>query len=146
MSGAPTSFRPYARMGWGGRAASHFRGAVRGAGDGTVVYRSPGGWANWEIVGVSRNSAGVALASCVIELFESGSDLVIARTVSAANGAFTLSNPGTGPFYLVAYKAGSPDVAGTTVNTILPTAFVYPVVSGSSIYYVEGYIDPAYIV
>lgn len=131
MSFAPTSFRPYAKSVWGGCA--DFRGAQsawpalpKGV-VGSVVYRSPvGGYANWQIVGVTRNSSGVALASCVIDLFETGSDLVKARTVSGVDGSFTISNPGTGPFYLVAYKAGSPDVAGTTANTIMPTLLVPP--------------------
>jgi hypothetical protein len=38
--------------------------------------------------------------------------------LSDALGNFTFDNPGSGPFYIVAYKVGSPDVAGTTVNTL----------------------------
>jgi hypothetical protein len=81
-------------------------------------------WAasNRAIVGVSRDSTGAALASCRVELFGTGSDQIIAETVSDAGGNFTFGNPGTGPFYIVAYKTGSPDVAGTTVNTLFPSA------------------------
>jgi hypothetical protein len=89
---------------------------------GTVIYRSPGGYANFRISGVTRDSAGVALGTCRVELYPTGRDVSIAETTSDASGNFFFDMPGTGPFYLVAYKAGSPDVAGTTVNTLLPAA------------------------
>lgn len=80
-------------------------------------------WAasNRKIAGVSRDSAGVVLGTCRVELFATGSDQSIAETVSDAGGNFEFGNPGTGPFYIVAYKAGSPDLAGTTVNTLMPS-------------------------
>ena len=126
MSFGPTSFRPYTRQGWGAAAFRGLQGTPGGIGgqSGNVVYRSPGGNANWQIIGVTRNSSGAVLASCNLDLFITGSDQLAMRTVSDAGGNFTFPNPGTGPFYIVAYKAGSPDVAGTTVNTIFPTALV----------------------
>ena len=80
-------------------------------------------WAqsNRALAGISRDSTGAALGLCAIDLFAS-SDLVVASTISDAAGNYSFVNPGTGPFYIVAYKAGSPDVAGTTVNTLLPAA------------------------
>jgi hypothetical protein len=133
MSFDPTSWRPFARAGWGHRAT--FRGLqqtdklgltnttiVNRGQVGTVVYRSPGGVANFVISGVSRDSSGVALGSCTIALMQTGGDILTQTTISDASGNFSFSNPGSGPFYLVAYKVGSPDVAGTTVDTLLPTA------------------------
>jgi hypothetical protein len=135
MSAQPTAFRPLARMGWGGRAASHWRGltqsddrnvsgrtVINRGQIGTVVYRSPGGYANFTISGVTRDKNGTALGTCAVELYITGRDVSIAETVSDASGNFVFNMPGTGPFYLVAYRAGSPDVAGTTVNTIIPVA------------------------
>ncbi len=126
MSFAP-GWRTFARAGWGGRA--DFRGLLaidngqgRGQGRGqvgTVVYRSPGGRANLSIAGVSRDSTGAALAGCTIHLMLTGPDILAQVTTSDAAGNFAFSNPGSGPFYIVAYKAGSPDVAGTTVNTLV---------------------------
>lgn len=80
-------------------------------------------WAasNKAISGVSRGSTGTVLETCVIDLFATGSDQLIFSTVSDASGNFSFGNPGTGPFYIVAYKVGSPDVAGTTLNTLLPS-------------------------
>lgn len=93
--------------------------------DGNFVLQFDWAASNSEIVGVTRTSTGTVLANCAIDLFETGSDLVRGRTVSGADGSFNFGNPGTGPFYLVAYKTGSPDVAGTTVNTVMPTPYVY---------------------
>lgn len=141
MSFEATSFRPLARGGWGGRAASHFRGELaRGKAAlglpvkdpqvlgpswrgqiGTVVYRSAGVTVNYAISGVTRDSVGAALGNCRVELFVTALDVSIAETVSDASGNFRFANPGTGPFYIVAYKAGGADVAGTTVNTLVAT-------------------------
>lgn len=144
MSFAPTTFRPFVREGWGGRAASHFRGCLsiatpwpglpiefpqtlglawRGNQTGTVVYRGMGGRANFSLVGVSRDSAGAILGSCIIDLMYTAGDVLHLTTTSDASGNFRFDTMPNGPFYLVAYKPGSPDVAGTTVNT-LATAVV----------------------
>lgn len=124
MSFAPTAFRPHARSGWGGRAATAFRPTQqwhwRRGQIGTVVYRSPGNQIIHGLAGITRDSVGAALASCTVDLFSTTTDQLIATTVSDGAGAFSLpvSGPG-GPFYLVAYKVGAPDVAGTTVNTLI---------------------------
>ena len=79
-------------------------------------------WAtNRAIAGVSRDSTGAILDSCVVELFITATDQMVRSITSDASGNFSFGNPGAGPFYIVAYKAGSPDVAGTTVNTLQPT-------------------------
>ena len=75
---------------------------------------------NSSIIGVTRDSAGVVLGSCQVDLFSS-IDVVIASVISDVSGNFSFSNPGTGPFYIVAYRTGAPDVAGVSVNTLLPT-------------------------
>ena len=72
------------------------------------------------IAGVTRDSAGVVIASATVQLFRTFDDSFQGEMVSDGSGAFSILAPGSGPFYLVAYKAGSPDVAGTTVNTLLP--------------------------
>lgn len=71
------------------------------------------------ITGVTRDSAGNPLGTCIVDCFRTSDDQKMATTTSNASGAFTIVAPGPGPFYLVAYKAGATDVAGTTVNTLL---------------------------
>ena len=75
---------------------------------------------NRAITGVTRDSTGAVLANCHVDLFISNADVLRAETTSDASGNFSFGNPGTGPFYIVAYKTGSPDVAGTTANTLFP--------------------------
>ena len=68
--------------------------------------------------GVSRDSTGAVLGACRVELWQG--NIIKDGVVSDAGGAFTFLNPGSGPFYIIAYKVGSPDVAGTTINTLQP--------------------------
>ena len=72
------------------------------------------------IAGVTRNSVGTALGSCVVEshLTADGSKIAVV-TSDAGTGAFSVLAGSVAPHYLVAYKAGSPDIAGTSVNTLV---------------------------
>src|ERR1019366_9086709 len=69
------------------------------------------------ITGATLDSTGAALAACTVELFRTDTNQVQAVTISDGSGNYTFTSPGNFNFYVVAYKAGSPDVAGTTVNT-----------------------------
>ena len=74
------------------------------------------------ISGVTKDSTGAILGSCNVQLFETITDQYISDTTSdATTGAYTFRNvsPMSRAYYIVAYKAGSPDVAGTTVNTLV---------------------------
>lgn len=124
MSFLATAFRPFAHSGSGGRAAGHFRPVAqqqwRRGQIGTVVYRSRGNQIIHTLSGVTRDSAGAVLAGCVVDMFRTTDDVLVGATISDGAGVYTLpvSGPG-GPFYLVAYKVGVPDVAGTSVNTLI---------------------------
>jgi hypothetical protein len=74
------------------------------------------------ISGVTRDNSGAVLGGCVVELYETATDIALFKTTSdATTGAFTFTcarfSPAT--HYLVAYKAGGTDVAGTSVNTLV---------------------------
>ena len=101
----------------GGRSACAIPGArfLRGH-----PFRSP--WfstKNETISGITKDSTGSALGSCMVQLFRTPSDQFVGEMLSDASGNYSFDNPGSGPFYIVAYKAGAPDVAGTTVNTLV---------------------------
>jgi hypothetical protein len=69
---------------------------------------------------VTKDSAGAALAGCTVQLFQTADDVVVGETVSDGAGAYSFTMArAQGPFYVVAYKAGAPDVAGTSVNTLV---------------------------
>jgi hypothetical protein len=73
------------------------------------------------ISGVTRDAGGAPLGNCVVECFQTSTNALVDRFVSDAFGNFalTVAAPYTGiNYFLVAYKPGSPDVAGTTVNTL----------------------------
>jgi len=103
------------------RGVRGVRGAnsVRGE-SGLMYFRSTVfSTAQLNLSGVTKDSTGAILGSCVVELYVTSSDRVVGKTISdATTGAYTFSITFSGPFYIVAYKAGSPDLAGTTVNTL----------------------------
>lgn len=73
---------------------------------------------NERLSGTTLDASGQPLGSCVVHLFRTPSDVLVAQTTSDGAGAYVFDNPGSGPFYVVAYKALAPDVAGTTANTL----------------------------
>lgn len=86
--------------------------AVRGYQSGPFSY-------GYAIAGVSRDSAGVALAGVTVKLFRTADDSLVSQTTSDANGAYKLPASPLFAHYLVEYKAGTPDVAGSSVNTLV---------------------------
>jgi hypothetical protein len=80
------------------------------------------GASNFVITGTTVDANGAPLAGCTVQLFRTGDDSFVAELVSDGAGAYSfVMGDNAGTFYLVAYKPGSPDVAGTTVNTIAAT-------------------------
>lgn len=79
------------------------------------------GYSRLYISGITKDSSGVALGNCTVDLFRTIDDVLQQRTTSDGGGNYALDpvNNGNGPYYIVAYKVGAPDVAGTTVNTLL---------------------------
>lgn len=75
---------------------------------------------NAAVTGATKDSTGAALGGVTVQLFRTLDDSFRSQIDSDGSGNYILYPDVTGPFYIVAYKAGSPDVAGTTVNTLLP--------------------------
>lgn len=71
--------------------------------------------------GVTRDNAGAILANCTIHGYWSVDDTYQGETTSNFAGEYCWVGQYQQAHYLVAYKAGSPDVAGTTVDTLVPT-------------------------
>jgi hypothetical protein len=73
------------------------------------------------IAGVTRDQYGSAIVSCTVKLFKTSDDSLVSQIVSdATTGEYLLSTPYyPDTHYVVAYKAGSPDIAGATVNTLI---------------------------
>jgi hypothetical protein len=78
------------------------------------------GFLNMSLSGVSKDSAGANLGSCNVMIFRTEDKSFVGQTTSDASGNWSVPLMKGGPFFTVAYKAGSPDVAGTTLNTLTP--------------------------
>lgn len=75
------------------------------------------GWKTFS--GITRDTNSAILGSTVVALFRTSDDLRMdERTSDPSTGAYAVYSSDTGNHYLVAYKAGSPDVSGTTANNL----------------------------
>jgi hypothetical protein len=75
------------------------------------------------IRGTCKDSGGIAVANATVQAFVTATDAFAGEVAGNTDGTYVLGveQAKTTPHYLVAYKTGSPDIAGTTVNTLLPT-------------------------
>lgn len=74
----------------------------------------------YSISGVTKDSTGAVIAGCNVSLFRTIDNLFMEMVTSDASGNFSFFTVGLAEqYYVVAYKAGSPDVAGTTANTLV---------------------------
>lgn len=74
------------------------------------------------VTGVTYDSVGTILGSAVVKLYETASDAVMDTGVTSdpTTGVYVATSPTNTACYAVAYKTGSPDVEGTTANTLTP--------------------------
>jgi hypothetical protein len=81
------------------------------------------------LTGVTRDGTGAALGNCRVVAFETGRigvegiEATVGETISDESGNYTLEVSLNTSHQLIAYKAGSPDVAGITKNTITPSPY-----------------------
>lgn len=73
-----------------------------------------------KIAGYTRTRYGVIEPSCTVRLFRTSDNVLVSTTTSDAGGYYEFLDPAGSPFFAVAYKDGTPDIAGTTVNTLTP--------------------------
>jgi len=80
-------------------------------------------WLKWftTISGQTQDCNGSPVAGCIVKLYATATDTLMMSTISDANGVFSFLIPSTLQYYIVAYKAGGSDLAGTTVNTLMGT-------------------------
>lgn len=91
-----------------------------GGGKNFVVFITPAKFIGFlTISGRTLDSTGSALANCFVELELVSDGTRMATTISDGSGnySFQVGNPVC--YQCTAYKVGSPDVAGITVNTLI---------------------------
>jgi hypothetical protein len=81
------------------------------------------GQRRYAITGVTRDARnGAIIPSAIVKLYRTATDEVVDVVTSDANGNYVATSPyDTFALYAVAYLPGSPDIAGTTVNTLVPS-------------------------
>lgn len=93
-----------------------------------LVENVGGTTSNYGISGITRDAYGSPVGGVTVNLFKTSYNAVngipantlVDSKVSDAVGAFTVVSPYyPDAHYIVTYKAGSPDIFGTTVNTLI---------------------------
>ena len=76
----------------------------------------------YTLSGVCRdiNSTPVALAA--VYVFDTATNTLQGSTTADSGGNYTVGLSIAGPLYAVAYHANAPDIAGTTLNTLMAIA------------------------
>lgn len=77
----------------------------------------------YAVSGVTRDSSGNVLGNCTLELYNTATNALVETATSNGSGNYQFKSAFANPaaHFVVAYKPGSPDVAGTTVNTLIAT-------------------------
>lgn len=114
-SGAPCFGGSSLGMATAGKTGPNFGGIMLNSQKDKVKQR-------WVISGITKDSTSTPLPFCTVQLFNTNDDTYIGEVTSDSVGAYSFTLDGNvNPKYAVAYLVGSPDVAGTTVNTLTPT-------------------------
>lgn len=73
--------------------------------------------------GTCKDSVGTAVANAIVHGFVTATHEFVGEVQANNDGTYSLGvqQAKTTPHFLLAYKPGSPDIAGSTVNTLLPT-------------------------
>jgi hypothetical protein len=74
---------------------------------------------DYTLSGVCYDINGDTVASAVVKVFDTATDTLQGSDTADSVGAYTVSLTVQGPLYAVAYHANSPDIAGTTLNTLM---------------------------
>jgi hypothetical protein len=73
--------------------------------------------------GTCKDESDTPVANAIVQAFVTATDAFAGEVQANTDGTYVLGvqQSKATAHYLVAYKAGAPDIAGTTVNTLVPT-------------------------
>lgn len=79
----------------------------------------------YSLSGTTRNLRGAVLPSVDVLVFDTATEDFLGTATSDASGAYTVTlSASSTAVFAVGYLAGSPDVAGTTLNNLVPVATI----------------------
>jgi hypothetical protein len=73
------------------------------------------------VSGFTRDLTGAILGGVTVDLYDTPTKTLVDTVISDAGGYYVAGTPYATNCFAVAYLAGTPDVAGTTVNNIAPS-------------------------
>lgn len=77
----------------------------------------------YTLSGTCYDINGAVVAAAVVKVFDTATDTLQGENTADGLGAYSVTGMTTqGPLYAVAYHANSPDIAGTTLNTLMADA------------------------
>lgn len=76
--------------------------------------------AQWRLTGISRDNTGAVLGNCQVLVFRTNDKGLEIETVSDGSGNWSVLVSQSRTHFFVAYKAGAPDVFGTSLNDRVP--------------------------
>lgn len=80
-----------------------------------------GGQQTKKLTGITRDSSAIPAGSCNVMGFVTTTNVFVGQVTSDSGGYYELPTAYAGvAHFLVVYRAGSPDIAGTTLNTLIP--------------------------
>jgi hypothetical protein len=86
------------------------------------IDQAAGAASAFGFAGITRDQYGSPLPACTVKLFRTADDVLLDTQVSDANGAFVMrTSYYPDQHYIYTRKAGSPDVQGVSVNTLIGT-------------------------
>jgi hypothetical protein len=98
------------------------RGAPTGASAGSMTrhptFRSTQFTGRYRVSGITKDASG-PLPGVTVDLY-SESRVWLDRTISDGTGAYSFNVGDNGGRFLVSYKEGGPEVAGTTIHNVQP--------------------------
>ena len=86
-----------------------------------VEAKPPATMTRFTFAGVSRDSTGAALANCQVLVFRTYDNVLVATTTSDGSGNWSVIVDRQQRHYFVEYRAGTPDVFGTSLNDRVPS-------------------------
>lgn len=98
----------------GGNAGARGGQAGLGRSSPAPLVSGPKFFGSFTASGVTKDSSGAPLGDCTVDLY-SESRTWLARTTSDGAGAYSFACVGVGSVFVTAFKAGAPDVTGTTL-------------------------------